>query len=1013
MPNKFNPEQFKKWFHDCKDISDQYQLIDEVWADRGNFGAIYRCRRRYQQNHPKWDLQNLAHLSYKELLDLAPPHCRTLGLSKEQLTSKIVDMHEQREKNRERAGSISKLPGSRERTASIVSDSAESLDNGEPIYVVKIIPLDGSSDAVQSNQWMTVRDAKSEEQKLARILLVCSIYENDLLQTPKIRAAESSADALFLVMDWIDGKTLSRLVTQEGFFSTPQEARKNFPAVADLTFQVLQTLLRLHSMDFIHLDIKPENIMRSERRSGAAEGEGEGSSTCTSTSPREDASSGNTTPAATAATDEDEDFSNMFSTGPSAAGESPKAKVDFLYTIVDFGMCTKCESIKDKQQAFMPRGRGTKGFMPPEIEELSGAAAAAAAGAAAGADDAEMAGAGSWGVVGLAYDDEPSEMPHGSPEEEKVAYTPACDCWSLGSTLYYVLTSSMFDLDSTHRHKVGPWRNLQTETRFRDQCQLLVRELSGNPQLTYIMSGERSKMVSSNPDHLFWEDSPFHLVFRLTDEYDNTRMSIKEAICHPFLRRHGLGYTPKQVDREVRKMRSTEGGLREGESLAQEAVKQRRKSTRGTNEPLEEVFALMAASQEQSDYNRVKDEEWEKRRKSRAGVASPDIGSGKFDTRVQQDHSSHSGKFSTTSYSAKVSSPSNLSEAYELQRSMSWNGGADNHSQSASVSSKVAGFSSAEKARMKADMGVRRTQSTKNLERNYDYPDPPAQLVRTSSRVSVTRSDTGSERGSDSGQITPRIMSRGSSSNNLYSIPHNSRNKPSEHEKMVELDNRKSDCIKKVAYIEAKMKEYKDMMEAETAQFKEQLLGVQRNIYDQCQKAYTWTRTELPDFLKRRLKAHMKSMTDADRDSKRSHSGEVLLNEMPNSSALEKLIYEIKRDLYQEDQLKKMEKEVSRAANKLLGHLETGSNNMKSILKAQHSANHKYDKKGLMPIQRALASAKKKLSDPKKDLDTVVGHSETDLTKIARAVHELFLTSGQAHLVALIVEPGAAFEAEL
>ena len=71
-----------------------------------------------------------------------------------------------------------------------------------------------------------------------------------------------SDKALFLVMDFIDGKPLTNLLGEQ-FFSSQLQAQTNFPHAADMAFQVIRTLLRLHSMDLIHCDIKPENVMRS------------------------------------------------------------------------------------------------------------------------------------------------------------------------------------------------------------------------------------------------------------------------------------------------------------------------------------------------------------------------------------------------------------------------------------------------------------------------------------------------------------------------------------------------------------------------------------------------------------------------------------------------------------------------------------------------------------------------------------------------------------------------------
>ncbi len=984
MPNKFSPTQFKKLFSSCKDISEQFELIDESWSDRGNFGAIYRCRYRRNRRF-RWEhLQDLADLPYKELIALAPPHCKALKLNREELIAKIWEMRVQEESN----GLVS---SGRQRTDSMASITAESSE--DEIFVVKIIPLDGSTGAFENNHWMTAGDAFSEEQKLSRIALLCSVYGNDLLQTPKIRAAFRSEEALFLVMDFIDGKTLSRLVSEEGFFSNQRESQKNFPATADLTLQVVQNLLRLHAIDLIHLDIKPENIMRSLRQADHD-------------STREVI----VKPASifSDATNTDDDFSSMFTASSNATSESNDVKTDYLYTIVDFGMCTKVEPTNNnssRRVALMPPGRGTRGFIAPEIEQthtndIIDKASSLKCASKSHVGDAE---------VGLDVSvQEFSAVPR-EDEGEKVAYTPACDCWSLGATLYYVITNSMFDHYAIHQ-RLGD-KSISAENRFREKCTLLLRELVGNRSLTYVSREDPGYSAKkANANMWTWEESPFQLIFKLTEDDEQWRMTIEQAISHPFLHFHRLGFTEAAVEREKRSMKNTARGVSQLPEWAQEAVRQRRSANSDGPQQQDEIFRIVAMSENQTEANKEKDKDWERNHRvnkmdGRLTPSTPDI-----------------NKHVQTNSGSKLHA--SLNDGYELQRSKSWNAG-EPHSYSSKINS-------GEKRSKWEERGheLKRSHSTKVFDADDASMQQPV-YIRTSSRNSfVSRSDTSSEKGTDSGQLTPQIISRGSSNNNLFSANSNHR-KPSELEKMQELIRRKDWCGNTLDDLEKKLQMYSDMISADMSKFHEELSSAQQEIFLKCESAYNWTQPGLPEYVKKKLWVYMESIS-ASGISKRPAAGHALVLNPPNLQQLEMLIYDIKMlewkkkreeasktgrksvggsegsaalKLDKQDKLEKLEKLTARAFQKCVRWLDASKDKLKTIYATRSKIENKYDKKAFSTIQVEVTRVKKLLCNPKKDLDTVVELCESQVHQLSDRVREFLMHSSLPEIVALANDP--------
>jgi serine/threonine-protein kinase len=69
-----------------------------------------------------------------------------------------------------------------------------------------------------------------------------------------------NGDQLYLVMEYLRGKDLARVVYEEGFLP--------FKRIVDVLCQVLAALGEAHHLDIIHRDLKPENIVLEPMRSG-------------------------------------------------------------------------------------------------------------------------------------------------------------------------------------------------------------------------------------------------------------------------------------------------------------------------------------------------------------------------------------------------------------------------------------------------------------------------------------------------------------------------------------------------------------------------------------------------------------------------------------------------------------------------------------------------------------------------------------------------------------------------
>ena len=69
-----------------------------------------------------------------------------------------------------------------------------------------------------------------------------------------------SGTQLYLVMEFLRGKDLARVVYEEGPLP--------FKRIVDILCQVLAALAEAHHLDIVHRDLKPENIVLEPMRSG-------------------------------------------------------------------------------------------------------------------------------------------------------------------------------------------------------------------------------------------------------------------------------------------------------------------------------------------------------------------------------------------------------------------------------------------------------------------------------------------------------------------------------------------------------------------------------------------------------------------------------------------------------------------------------------------------------------------------------------------------------------------------
>ncbi|NES90383.1 protein kinase, partial [Okeania sp. SIO2B9] len=111
----------------------------------------------------------------------------------------------------------------------------------------EFIPLQTNTYAVTKSQELFSREA-------------AILYQIQHPQIPKFRATFEENQRLFLLQDYIEGKTY-RSILQER-----QITDSLFSEAEVLTFlqQILPVLAHIHSFGIIHRDISPDNIIRRE-----------------------------------------------------------------------------------------------------------------------------------------------------------------------------------------------------------------------------------------------------------------------------------------------------------------------------------------------------------------------------------------------------------------------------------------------------------------------------------------------------------------------------------------------------------------------------------------------------------------------------------------------------------------------------------------------------------------------------------------------------------------------------
>ena len=71
------------------------------------------------------------------------------------------------------------------------------------------------------------------------------------------------------------------------------------------------------------------------------------------------------------------------------------------------------------------------------------------------------------------------------------------------------------------------------------------------------------------PGEVEWEQTPFHLIWRLTDKYPETRLTLKEAISHPWLLCHNLGFRGglQEVEQDERRVKNRDSIMEYGREI--------------------------------------------------------------------------------------------------------------------------------------------------------------------------------------------------------------------------------------------------------------------------------------------------------------------------------------------------------------------------------------------------------------------------------------------------------------
>ena len=115
---------------------------------------------------------------------------------------------------------------------------------GRQVAVKELRPPSGVSDAEQD---VFRRRALAEARSAARLTHANAVTLYDVIP------ASPADDAVYLIMEYVDGATLGQVIEREGPLSEPR--------AAGIALQMLSILDAAHALGIVHRDIKPANIM--------------------------------------------------------------------------------------------------------------------------------------------------------------------------------------------------------------------------------------------------------------------------------------------------------------------------------------------------------------------------------------------------------------------------------------------------------------------------------------------------------------------------------------------------------------------------------------------------------------------------------------------------------------------------------------------------------------------------------------------------------------------------------
>ena len=115
---------------------------------------------------------------------------------------------------------------------------------GELCVLKEFVPAKKSGNTLHKALDLFKREAKT-------------LYQINHPQVPKFRACFTQAQRLFIVQEYIDGITYSQLIRRR----RKQNERFSEAEVTQWLKQMLQVLDYLHSLELVHRDISPDNII--------------------------------------------------------------------------------------------------------------------------------------------------------------------------------------------------------------------------------------------------------------------------------------------------------------------------------------------------------------------------------------------------------------------------------------------------------------------------------------------------------------------------------------------------------------------------------------------------------------------------------------------------------------------------------------------------------------------------------------------------------------------------------